>query len=314
MTLLDVLRDVRLWEYSGIILALIIGFDSPHAGDIIVIALIAQMAVSLDGIQFKKDDFSTNRKGIIGSFLASMLICSGTTLLTGLFFYGNEQLWTGWVMLASVPCAISVVVCSLVMKGDTKLSVLSLTVIYVLSLAITPIMTRILLGNSADPMEVLEYIVLFIVIPFSISFVLRRFNLRNTPKTLFINLMLFVMVFIGLGIRRDYIFQEPEMMILLIIACLAKLFIVSYLVIYVLKRFKVQRDTAIVYMVMSVWKNSGMAMTLVLAIYSTTMPDAVLPCMVSFVLEGVWFAVMSKRIDRIWPIETKTENESLNAA
>lgn len=37
-------------------------------------------------------------------------------------------------MLASVPCAVSVVSSSLIMRGDTKLSVLGLVVTYVFAL------------------------------------------------------------------------------------------------------------------------------------------------------------------------------------
>lgn len=303
MPLINVLSDVKPWVGLGIILALLIGFDHPDAASILMVVLIAQMTVSLDGIKFARDDFKTYSKSILGCVVCCFLINTAVTLLTGLLFIDNTQLWYGWVMLASMPCAVSVVVASLVMKGDAKLSVLGLTVIYLVAIALTPILTHTILGSAVNPLEVLKYILMFIAIPFILSVPIKKLHLRRTPKTLFINLMLMLMVFIGLGSRREYLFGEPDVVLTLIVANLGRIFLLGFILVYAMKAAKMNRERSIVYLVTSIWRNSGMSISMGMALFGATMPDVVLPCVLSLVMEAAWFAIMDKLIDIIWPPE-----------
>ena len=210
MPLLNILSDIKVWIAVAIILALIFGFGSPDASTIMMIALIAQMAVALDGIQFSRHDFGDYKKPIVLNLLCCFIICTGFTLVTGLLFIDNQALWTGWVMLSAVPCAISVVPSALFLRADPKLAVLSLAVIYVVAIALTPIITHTLIGNSVNPLEVLRYILMFILIPFILTIPLKRLHLKQAPKTVFINLMMFILVFVGLGSRQEFVFSRSE--------------------------------------------------------------------------------------------------------
>ncbi len=301
MSLMNVLCDVKVWILIGIVMAMAMGFDHPDAATILMVVLIAQMSVSLDGIRFIREDLARYRRNILWCIIGCFGINTGLTLLTGLFFIDDPQLWTGWVMLASVPCAVSVVVSSLIMRGDAKLSVLGLTVIYVVAIAFTPVLTKLILGNAVNPFEIMRYIVMFIVIPFALSFVIRRLQLRREPKTVFINLMMLLMVFIGLGSRRDYILSDLETVFLLIIACSIRITLATIIILGFIRRGGIDRENGIVYMVMSVWKNSGMSISLTMALFASTMPAAVLPCIVSLVIETAWFAIMTKYVDKVIP-------------
>ena len=301
MPLMNVLSDVKVWVILGIVLALAIGFDNPDAATILMLVLIAQMTVSLDGISFCRRDLKDYDGQILMCVLSCFLVNTGLTLITGLFFIDNTQLWYGWVMLSSVPCAVSVVTASLFMKGDTKLSVLGLTVVYMVAIGLTPLITHLLIGDAVNPLEILRYILMFIAVPFILTVPLKRLHLKRGPKVVFINLMMLLMVFISLGSRRDYIFGEPETILWIIVACSLRIFAFSIILVFLLKRSGVPRDSGIVYLVMGVWKNSGMSISMTMALLGATMPDAVLPCVVSLVMEAAWFAVMSNLIDRLWP-------------
>ncbi len=52
-----------------------------------------------------------------------------------------------------------------------------------------------------------------------------------------------------------------------------------------------------------VWKNSGMSVSLSMALFATTYPDAILPCIASLIAECVWFAVMSAVVEKAWPLD-----------
>ena len=301
MALLNVLEDIKVWIAVAIVLALVFGFGSPDASTIMMLALIAQMAVALDGIRFSRSDFGTYRKPIVVNFVCCFGICTGFTLLTGLFFIDNQALWTGWVMLSAVPCAISVVPSALFLKADPKLAVLSLTVIYVIAIALTPLITHTLIGNSVNPLEVLRYILMFILIPFVLAIPIKRLHLKQAPKTLFINLMMFILVFVGLGSRQEFVFSEPMIVLSLVVACMFRIFLVSTVFVLAMKKLGCDRDNSLNYVTFCYWKNSGMSASLTMGLFAATMPEAVLPCVVSLIVEAVWFAILTKAIDRVWP-------------
>ncbi len=310
MALLNVLTDVKLWVAAGIVLGLLLGFDNPNAATMLMFVLIAQMTVSLDGISFVKSDFKTYDRKILGCIIACLGINTAVTLLTGLLFIDNTQLWYGWVMLSSVPCAVSVVVASLAMKGDAKMSVLGLIGIYVVAIAMTPLITHLTIGDAVNPMEIMRYILLFILVPFILSIPVKRLHLGHVPKSIFINAMMLLLVFIGLGSRRDYILDQPDLILWVLLACAVRIFAIGFVCAYTFQKMKIERETGIVYMVMAVWKNSGMSVSLTMALFGTIYPSAVLPCIASLVVESVWFAVMTGLMDRIWPVKEQLPLES----
>lgn len=314
MPLLNILEDIKVWIAVAIVLALVFGFGSPDASTIMMLALIAQMAVALDGIQFSRSDFGQYKKPIVVNILCCFGICTGFTLLTGLMFIDNQALWIGWVMLSSVPCAISVVPSALFLKADPKLSVLSLTVIYVIALALTPLITHLLIGNSVNPLEVLRYILMFILIPFVLTIPLKRLHLKRAPKTIFINIMMFILVFVGLGSRQEFVFSEPLVVLSLVVACVFRIFLVSTVMVLLMKRFNTNRDNGLNYVTFSYWKNSGMSASLTMGLFAATMPEAVLPCVVSLIMEAIWFAILTKYVDSLWPPTAKDEQRFENGA
>lgn len=204
-------------------------------------------------------------------------------------------------MLSAVPCAISVVPSALFLKADPKLAVLSLTVIYVIAIALTPLITHTLIGNSVNPLEVLRYILMFILIPFVLTIPIKRLHLKQAPKTLFINLMMFILVFVGLGSRQEFVFSEPMIVLSLVVACMFRIFLVSTVFVLAMKKLGCDRDNSLNYVTFCYWKNSGMSASLTMGLFAVTMPEAVLPCVVSLIVEAVWFAILTKYIDRMWP-------------
>ena len=300
-TLINILTDVKFWVLIGLILGLTIGFDHPDAGTILMLVLIIQMTLSLDGLSFRKEDFKDDAKGILINVICCFVVNTGLTLITGLFFIDDTALWYGWIMLSSVPCGVSVVSAALLMKGNTKLAVLSLTVIYIIALGLTPLITHLLIGSAVSPLEVLRYILMFILIPFILTIPLKRLHLPRMPKVIGINLMMMLMIFIGLGSRREYIFTEPSVVVWIIVACLFRIFAFSVVFTLLLKKMKVNRANAITYISVGFWKNSGMATSITMALMASVYPSAVLPCIISLVMEAAWFAILNALMKRIWP-------------
>ena len=310
MPLMSVFTNIRYWIISGLLLGLIIGKINDYAPYILTISLIAMMCISLEGINFKTNDFLNDRKRIAIALICCYIVSPLITLSVGMFY--NDDLWVGWVLIASVPCAVSVVSSTLILKGDTKLALLSVTVVYLLAIIITPLMTHFLLGDSINPIQILKYVILFIAIPILVSVPLKKVKITQNTKTIFINMCFFIMVFIAFGTNREYFFSEPMMALAVLIGCFVRIVLIHISFEIIFKFIGIDRETRIVYVLQCIWKNTGLAVTLALLI----MPDlaeAAIPGAVSLPFELVYFLIMIWFYEKRVPPHILVNNKTTHA-
>jgi BASS family bile acid:Na+ symporter len=193
-------------------------------------------------------------------------------------------------MIAAAPCAISVTSATLILKGNTKLAMIIVTLIYFIALAVTPLMTKVLIGEAVSPLEVLKYIALFIAIPFSVSVLFRKYTLNKDVKVISINALFFVLIFITFGANKEFILNEPVTVLWVVVGCLVRIAALSIPMELILKWMKMKRDQRIPMVLLSLWKNSALAMAMTMILISST--HSVLPSALSLPLEMVWFMVM----------------------
>ncbi len=311
MGIIDILSNLKVWIVFGFVAGILIG---PVGGDytstIMLIVLILQMTVSFEGLEFVKNDFMKYKKPMILGMVCCFLVNSSITILMGSMFISvNTALWYGWVMLASVPSAVSVVSASLYLGGDTKATVFMTSAVYLSALIITPLISWIFIGSAIGPLEILKYILLFIGIPLIASRILKRHALPAKGRIIFINVMMGTLLFLALGSNRDYMFSQPDIILWVILVCLIRTFVMGALMTYMLKHRGVDRDMGMIYVLFSVWKNSGMATSLSMVLLSG-MPEAAVPGAVSLIIETVWFSAFTSYGEKIWP-HSETPKESL---
>jgi BASS family bile acid:Na+ symporter len=301
MAALNTIIDTRVWIVFGVLCALLLGPVGDISSTLLVIVLIIQMTLSMDGLSFNSKSLKENRLPILYSVAACYIVSTGMILLLGTFFIGDHpEIWKGWVMLASVPCAVSVVTMSFFSKGNTMMCVLSLAVIYFVALAVTPLVTLTLIGESVSVLKIFTYVVLFIVIPMAASVPLKKLNISRNARVISINAMLFLLVLLSLGQNRDFLFSEPGIIIFVAAACAVRIFVVSFAMMHILKKKNARRDNSMAYIPMAVWKNSGLAITLCFILFGSA-TEAVMPCVISLLVELLWFAIMSRHIEKAWP-------------
>lgn len=302
--------DVKVWIILGIILGFVLGFDHPDAPTMLMITLLIQMTLALQGLKFDFGEIKHDIKGMLLCVLLCFGLNTAITLLSGLLFIDDTSLWYGWIMLSAVPCAISCMTMTFFMKGDLKLGMLGFAAIYVVALALTPLITHVLMGEAASWTKILEYVVLFVVIPALINIPLNRITIPPKLKVITLNVVILIMVFISVGFRRDYIIDNPHVALLLMVVNIARIFVVSLAMLYVLKRIGCPRDKGIVFISMGTWRNSGLAATLCIIMFSTTFPNALLPAVLSLLVENVWFVFMQGYFDKMWPA---SDTEPMNS-
>lgn len=301
MALLNILTDVRWWIAAGVVCALSFGSWGGITSTLLIIVLMVQMSLSMDGLAFRRSDITEHSRSILLATVSCLAISTGSALLMGLLFkQAHPDVWSGWVMLASAPCAVSVITFTLYLKGDMKLSVLSSVVIYLCALVFTPAMTLLFTGGAVNPLQVLKYVVLFIAVPLAATYPLGRLRLDRNVKIVGINMMMFTMVALAVGFNRESFFSEPLLVLGIAAASFVRIFLLSLAMFRLMRKARVDRDRAVVYLGMAVWKNSGLAATLCILLLAAA-PAALLPCVVSLLMETVWFGALSGHFNRSWP-------------
>ncbi len=307
MAFWDYATDVRIYVVTGIVLAMIIGSIGSIAAVLSIIILILQMTASLHGLSIHKEDFRKDFKPALFSVVCSLVISTATALVMGLVFYdSNKAVWYGWVMLAAVPSAVSVITIALMMKGNMPMAMISMIFIYLIAFVMTPLMTSSLIGDAISPMEILKYIVLFIAIPVILNLPLNRVKIERKYKVTFINCMMCMLIICALGKCRDCVFDNLGLLGIVVVMCAIRTFGVGALFMYVLRKRGVSRDNIVIYTGFTVWKNSGLGSSMCLLLLSS-MPEAAMVCTASLVMESVWFAITNRSIATYWPADVYPE-------
>jgi len=287
MLLKKTVTDVRWYIVSALIIGLAIG-DTGHAPTIAMVTLMVLMCVSLQGLAFSRSDITGNKKEMILGIAACYLVAGGVTLLVGSFY--DHDLWIGWVMMAAVPCAVSVTTGTLILKGNTKLAMITTAAIYLIALAAMPAMTKVFIGEAVSPTEVLKYVALFVVIPLLISVPLKKVTINVDAKAVSINIMFFILVMVTFGSNKEFILGEPGTVLWVAAGCLVRIAAVALVMELILKWVGMRRDSRIPILLLSIWKNSALAMSMTMILITT--PGSVLPPALSLPIEMIWFMVM----------------------
>ena len=295
MDAFGVVSDLRVWTVGALALGLLIGETDIPSSELIIIALMIQMTLSLDGLRFSAEDIREGGR----EFLLSMLLCYGVntavTIGIGLLFAGNNpEIWHGWTLLASMPCAISVVTAAVLMKGNIKTAVSAVAATYAAGIVLTPLISFAMLGDAVNPLEILKYIVLFIAVPVIVSIPLRKLNLSRKLKIPFIDLMMGIMLFLSVSANREYLFSYPELAVAVVAAGAFRLLLLIGISRFLMGKLNVDSASKPVFHVLCVWKNTGLSVSMCMVLLANT-PESVIPCFICMIMESLWFSMYTRR-------------------
>ncbi|MCQ2070217.1 MAG: Na+-dependent transporter [archaeon] len=297
--------DVRVFVVLGIIAAFCIGSIGEAVATISLVVLIAQMTASLHGLHMDRGGLRKDLVPSLWSLVCCFGISAGAALASGLVFMDYyPEMWYGWVMLAAAPPAVSVITVALIMKGDVGMGAVAMAVIYAFALGLTSLYTFVFIGDAVSPLEILKYVVLFIVVPVVLNVPLGRVNIQKKYKVFFINVMMFLLLVLSLGKNRDFIIGNCGIVLVLVVFCILRTFAVSAVMLWYLRSHGHSRERSVVYVAFAVWKNSGLATSMCMILLAG-MPAAALPCAVSLVVEAVWFAITNHQMAKYWPAEAE---------
>lgn len=285
--------DLRLWILASIVISMVVPQLDLPSSILIIVVLMIQMTLSMDGLNLSLRNLRENRRGAALSILLCYVVNTLVTLVAGMPFLGaNDDIWYGWVMLASMPCAISVVTAAILMNGSMESSVVAVTATYVSGMALTPLLSFALIGDAVNPLEILKYIVLFIVIPVILSRPLGLLHLKKTAKVPVINLMMSVMVFLSVNSNADFIWSSPGLMLSVMAVVVARVLVLHGLMRLIVWKLGVADDRKGIYLVLGVWKNTGLSVSMSMILASAS---SAIPCFLSMIVETIWFSIVTRR-------------------
>jgi len=289
MAIRDILANNVLMMVIAFIAGFALGGFPALNSELAMASLVVVMSLSLGGLSLKGLDPRKHLRPTVIALLLSFGVSSVVTILLGQFFEGQVRI--GWILLAAVPSAVAVIPFTYMLKGDLQFSLVSSTMLYILSLALTPLITVAFIGTAVSPVTLLWYVAMLIFLPMVLSRGLKRMPLSRNSRTILINVSFFVLTFAVTGANRDAFLGDTLLVTSLVIVAFVRTFAVGGAVEVLARRFKVDREARIPMVLFATYKNTGMAAALAVALIGS---EAAIPATICMALEIVWFLALTK--------------------
>jgi len=254
-------------------------------------ALAVIMTVSTLGISgsiFKKP------RSLIGPVAAgifmSFVIQGGILIGLGKLLITDKMLWTGLVLVASVPPAIAIIPFTGLLEGDTTFSLIATIGGYLSGLVITPLICFLILGASLiHPMKILLILAELVIAPIIVSRILVYKGLDDPIlpyKGLITNWGFFIVIYTIIGLNRTVFFKDPAFILPLLIICFLSTFILGGAIGIICRVFNIGAKRRISLNLLGTLKNAGTAAGIALVLFGKT---AALPAAVVTTFMIVYF-------------------------
>jgi predicted Na+-dependent transporter len=235
-----------------------------------------------------------NLTGIINSNLINYVLHSGVYLLLATLFLASDGLWTGYLLLAIAPPAISIVPMCYLSKCDPEVADSAIFVGYLLSLIIIPTALFVMYGKTIDFMILAKVMLVLIIIPGLLSFAFRKskskiFSYGKAITNVCIGMAIFISISLNRGAFLD--FSNPEIGYIYLINFIA-IFVTGFIVYHAFKK-KSGPERAINYGLYASQKNAGMSITIGLLLF---IPITAIPAIVTMAMQFAFFIFFEKVI------------------
>ncbi len=148
--------------------------------NIAMLSLIVMMSLSLTALRIRGLKLRDHALPIRNAFILSFVLSTGTTIALSYLFQGDVR--TGWIIMAAVPSAVSIVPFTYLLGGDLDSTLVSSASLYIFALAATPLVTLVFLGTAVDVTTLLSYVAYLILLPMIASRLLETSGHQAAPE------------------------------------------------------------------------------------------------------------------------------------
>ena len=288
------LRNRNFILILAIILGLTIGEPVASKTQPLVLPALA-LVMTLSATNITSREFTSLKnmpRPILTSLLLNYVVLGGLILLLAWWLIDDRELWTGFVVLATVPPAVAVVPFSYVLGGNTLFSLMGMAGAYLAALVLMPVAMALFLGvDFFEPVKLLLILGELILIPIVVSRILLATKLDKRIakwRGTIVNWSFFVTLFTIVGLNRQAFFGEFDVLLRIIIIAVAASFVLGYIIELVTKALRVDRATSISLTLMGTLKNYGLASGILLTLFGERAAIPASVCTVFGILMLVW--------------------------
>ncbi len=273
---------------SGLVVGFATGGFPAYSKEISQVALVLGMTFSLTEISIAGISPRTELRRFLMPFAMSYVVLSGLILAFAIMS-PDPQIRNGWVLMAAVPPAIAVVPITSILKGDTRWSLISLALLYVLGLGLVPAITLVFTNQAAPFEELVLQTVLLIGVPLVASRFLRGWSRVADFRGSAVSISFFFLIVAIAGSTRAPLLAHPELIASLAVLSFARTFLLGGVVFTLTRALRVPWAERVAVTAFSSFKNLGLTVVLAFALFGSV---ATLPSIVSLVFEILWLAVL----------------------
>lgn len=302
------------------ILAIFGGLAAPHAAQFTHFLVLPALAVAmtLSVLEIGSDKVRGVRSfmfpAMIGILMNYIILGNVLVGLSALLITDND-LWTGFVLLAAVPPAVAVIPFSAILKGNVTLSLFGTVGAYVGGLGIMPLIAAGLLGASSFPFHKLVITAfLLVLIPIVLSRLLVHFGWHKVigpyrgPVT---NWSFFAVLYTMIALNQKVITGgSASVLIPIAVILVTGTFILGLVIEWICGAFHIPNDTKTSLVLLGTLKNQATAGGLALTFFNQ---DAALPAAISsviMILYVLWLDVKDRWYERMITVLQRTWNAS----
>jgi len=273
---------------SGLVIGFATGGFPSYSREISQMALGLGMTFAMTEISFANISARTEFRRFVISLVASYGALSGLLLIFA-SVSTDPGIHDGWVLMASVPPAIAVVPITSYLHGDTRRTVVSLAILYLIGLLLVPVITLAFTHQTVPLTDLVLQTILLIGVPMLASRPLRRWGKIADVRTSGVSISFFFLVIAIAGSTRGPLLQRPELLVSLGLFSLARTFGIGALAFLLARSLRIPRDDQVALTAFASFKNLGLTVVLAFAVFG---PVATLPSIVSLVCEILWLATL----------------------
>ncbi len=263
----------------------LVGLRFPGMDLVAMAALGALMTFSLAEVPLR--GFGANLRYAPLAFGLSFGLLPALILLAALLT--SPLLWEGWAILIAVPPAVSIIPFTAILRGNVSASVAFNAVIYVASVAVTPLLALLLLGVAVSPVQLVLTVLVLILVPLVLSRFVQGSPLSPTQLRLFRNLSFAPLTFFIGAANRQVLLESPGLALEALIAS-ALIVATAAGIVWVLFG-RLSADLRISLVLFSGYKNAGLAATIALALLA---PTAVVAPTLMIVFQIFWIPLLAR--------------------
>jgi BASS family bile acid:Na+ symporter len=295
------LRNRNFILILAIVLGLAIGEPVASKTQSLVLPALA-LVMTLSATNITSREFTSLKnmpRPILTSLLLNYVVLGGLILLLAWWLIDDRELWTGFVILATVPPAVAVVPFSYALGGNTLFSLMGMAGAYLAALVLMPVAMALFLGvDFFEPVKLLLILGELILIPIVVSRILLATKLDKRIakwRGTMVNWSFFVALFTIVGLNRQAFFGEFDILLRIIIIAVATSFVLGYIIELVTKALRVDRATSISLTLMGTLKNYGLASGILLTLFGERAAIPASVCTVFGILMLVWLGFHFKK-------------------